>query len=421
MTAYSNQQTLYGSGDVSASNCNYSQSESFTDSPLYRAESWERVHDHGVEHSQQSVTYHSSPRTAKRLVNPTKPAKCSCCRDYRSSDMCISMRLKCLVWKTLCCVNFKKNGCSCKLGRIYRQYFFFSKSLIVVLLINALFSTALYGVTSEVLKIVIGSEYILTRTFVIHGITQIMFPIAGHLADLYIGRHNMIQFSLWLAWIGFAFLGMAFSFDDYNNHISSMNRFVILPITILLLSVSYVCFMSNLIPFGLDQLQGASHIHHSSFFYWWYWTLNVGIIFVNMPQYCQYNIEIDILIQAEIGLVCITMAIALDALLKHWFVIEPICKENNPLVQIAAILKEAFKRSKPQRIPSVVFHEINIQRFSRMDRIKKRYGGKYETEEVEDVKTFFRMIIILIGVGFSTLIYAGVSESLYYCKHSLSI
>ena len=400
------QQTLYGSGDLSASNFNCSQSESFTDSPLYREESWERVHEYGVEYqAQQSVTYHSSPRTTKRLVYSTKPTKCSCCRDYLSSDsMCLSMRLKCLVWKTLCCMNF----CGCKLRRIYRQYFFFSKSVIVVLLINILFSTAIYGVTSEILKIVIGSEYILTRTLVIHGITQVMFPIAGHLADLYIGRHNMIQFSLWLAWIGFACLGMAFSFDDYNNEISSMNRFVILPITILLLSVSYVCFMSNLIPFGLDQLQGASHIHYTSFFYWWYWTLNIGIIFVNMPQYCNYNLEIDVLIQAEIGLVCITLAIVLDALLKHWFVIEPTCKDNNPLVQVVTILKEAFKHSKPQRIPSVVFHEVNIQRFSRMDRIKKRYGGKYETEEVEDVRTFFRMLIILVGVGFSTLIYAGV-------------
>ena len=45
--------------------------------------------------------------------------------------------------------------------RWYHRYFFPSKSLVLVLLINALFSTALYGVSSEVLKLVLGPEFVL--------------------------------------------------------------------------------------------------------------------------------------------------------------------------------------------------------------------------------------------------------------------
>lgn len=403
-------QNLFSSDDMVATNCSFSHSETFSDSPLYMAEAWERIDEPEGDYSRHPF-YHNSPRATERQPvahDSKKTSRCSCMKCHWSSDMCISMKIKCLVWKSLCCANYTNNGCGCRLQMIYQQYFFISKSLITVLLINALFSIAIYGVTGMALKIVFGSEYLLTGMLLIHGITHVMFPVAGHLADVYIGRYNMIQSSLWLAWVGFACLGLAFSFEDYNNQISSVNRFLILPVIILILSVSYICFMLNLILFGLDQLQGASHVHYSSFFYWWYWTLNVGIA-LNIPEYCKHSLEMDVVIRAEIGLICITAAIILIALLGHWFVVEPTCNTRNPLLQIVRISKKALKRVKPQRIPSIAFHEVNLNKFSRMDRLKKRYGGTYETEEVEDVKTFFRMLIVLVAIGFSTLIYFGVS------------
>ena len=148
---------------------------------------------------------------------------------------------------------------SCR--KTYHRYFFVSKALYLVLLLNTLFSAALYGVTSEVLKIIIGPEFVLARNLVIHGVTRLLFPVAGHVADTYAGRHNVIRFSLWTAWVGFATMGISFSTDSFDDHINATNRFVILPISFALLSISYVCFMSNIISFGMDQLQGASHVY----------------------------------------------------------------------------------------------------------------------------------------------------------------
>ena len=300
-----------------------------------------------------------------------------------------------------------KPRCSCK--RVYHHYFFRSKALMVVLLLNALFSTALYGVTSEVLKIIIGDEYVLTRNLVMHGFSQIMFPIAGHIADTYAGKHNVIRSSLWVAWVGFAILGVSFSMDSFNDSINTMNTFIMLPVTFLLLNVAYVCFMSTIIPFGMDQLQGASHVHYRSFFYWWYWTLNVGVVLVNMMQYCTAHVEMSITIQAEVGILCVSIALVIDALLKHWFVIEPNTSKHNPLAQIAKILKHTIaNKHTGQRIPSSVRHELEKSDFHRLDLAKKRYGGTYETEEVENVKTFFRLLLVLFSVGFIVFSYTGV-------------
>ena len=314
---------------------------------------------------------------------------------------------------------------ACSWRTAYRGYFFWSKSVVLLLLINALFSTALYGVTAEILKIIIGAEFALTRNLVMHGVTQILFPIAGHIADTYAGKHNMLRFSLWVAWFGFAILAMSFSLDTLNQEIETFNRYAVLPVTFAMLSTSYVCFVSTVLPFGMDQLQGASHVHFRSFFCWWYWTLNVGVIIVNAPQYCRAEVEVSIMIQAGIGVVCITAALVLDALCKEWFTIEPKRSTNNPLSQIAKVLRGAASTTKNvQNIPSVVRHELNLGRLNRLDLIKDRYGGTFGTEQVEDVRMFLRILLVLLTIGFSVLSYSGVSVTMsrsfhFACMQSL--
>ena len=289
----------------------------------------------------------------------------------------------------------------------YHRYFFASKSLVLVLLINAFFSTALYGVSSEVLKLVIGPEFVLVRNLVIHGVTQIFFPVAGYLADCYVGKHNVIRFSLWVGWVGFAVMGIFFSIETFDDRLRILNQFFLMPLIFVLLSISYISFTATIIPFGMDQLQGASHVHYCSFFCWWYWTMNVGVILVNVPQYCQTRKEMGITIQAEIGVVCLSFALILDALFKHWFTIEPKSSQN-PLKQIFRILLEMRERKKSHWIPSSVRHELDLRRLSRLDLVKRRYGGNCETEEVEDVRTFFRMLLVLCAVGLPIFSYAGV-------------
>ena len=377
--------------------CSYGSANTSIESQMCRMESWEVVRD-GM-----ALKADRPPPPPRRRSNESHTSVLK----LKVHEWCDPWREKCVLQQLLCRYSLGR-GFHC--SKVYHHYFIRSKSVVIVLLLNALFSTAIYGVSSEVLKIIFGTEYVLSRLLILHGFTQLLFPIAGNVADTYIGRHNVIRFSLWIAWIGFATLGIAFSLDGYNNHISVANRYVILPLTFVLLTVSYVCFMSNIIPFGLDQLQGASHIHLSSFFYWWYWTLNVGVTIVNMPNYCIDKLEINILVQAVVGSVCTSLAIVLDALLKQWFVIEPASRQSNPLTQIVRILRRASKSKKNTLlVPSIVQHEVDLCNFSRMDSIKKRYGGEFDTEQVEDVRTFFRMLLVLFSVGFPVFSYSLVS------------
>lgn len=369
------------------------------ESQICQMESWEVIR--GVmtnKHVPPPLQRESSDKSTRSSFS-LKDKVHQCCDPWRE---------RLLLRQALCRYSVGR-GLRCDM--VYREHFIGRKNVVVVLVINALFSAAIYGVTSEILKVVLGTETVLPRLLILHGITQILFPIAGHIADTCVTRHSVIRFSLWMAWFGFAILGVTFSLDGYNNHISLANRYITLPVTFLLLCIAHVSFMPNVIPFGLDQLQGASHIHFSSFFNWWYWTQNIGITIVHIPNFCKDRIELGILAQAEIGLVCTSLAIVLDALLKEWFTIEPSCRKNDPLKQIVKVLRRAAKSKRPGTllVPSTVRHEVNMCNFSRMDSIKKRYGGEFDTEQVEDVKTFFRVLLVLFSIGFPVFSYKTVS------------
>ncbi len=394
----------------------YGSAATTVESQICQLESWEVLRDAVTN---KNVPRPRSPPSLQRL---SSDGSTSSLLKAKLHECCDPWRERLLLRQVLCRYSVGR-GLRC--DKVYHESFIRRKNVIIVLLINALFSAATYGITSEILKIILGTEIVLPRILLLHGVTQILFPIAGHIADTYVGRHTVIRFSLWMAWFGFAILSVTFSLDDYNNHIGLANRYITLPLTFLLLSIAYVCFMPNIIPFGLDQLQGASHVHFSSFFNWWYWTLNIGIAIVHIPNFCEDRIELSILIQAGIGLVCISLAVILDALLKEWFTIEPSCRNNNPIKQIVSILRRAAKSKKSDTllVPSTVRHEVDLCKFSRMDSIKKRYGGEFDTEQVEDVRTFFRVLLVLFSIGFPVFSYNTVSlykSTLFVFTNSLT-
>jgi len=330
------------------------------------------------------------------VLGAVTPHKESFCHKIRKKIYAANSSLKteCVTRYIIC------SAINCDCSTIYHNYLFWNKSIVIVLFMNALYSTALCGVTASMLKVIFSLEYAIAQAVVLYGASQILFPIAGHIADSYIGRHTVLRFSYWTAWMAFAFLGIMVSLDSYDDSINYINQYMTLPLVCFSLSISFMCYMANIIPFGLDQLQGAPCVHYTSFLHWWYWTLKFGGIAAAFPINCFSILEMSILMKAGLGILCLTIVLLLDAIFKDWLVLEPCCsKQENPLWQIAKVINYIINMPSHQYVPSSVRHEIDFTNYSRMDLAKKRYGGKYETEQVEDVRTFFRILILLVSVG----------------------
>ena len=91
-----------------------------------------------------------------------------------------------------------------------------------------------------------------------------------------------------------------------------------------------------------------------------------------------------------------SVSLCLDFLCRNWLVIEPV--SQNPLKAVYSVLKYAATHKHPVRRSALTYWEEDIP--SRIDLGKSKYGGPFTTEQVEDVKTFFRLLLMSVAISF---------------------
>ena len=87
----------------------------------------------------------------------------------------------------------------------------------------------------------------------------------------------------------------------------------------------------------------------------------------------------------------------LNSFCSHWLVKEPI--GQNPFKLVYKVIKYAIRTKCPRCRSAFTYCEDNLP--SRIDFGKSKYGGPFTIEQVEDVKTFLRLLpILLVGCAF---------------------
>ena len=243
----------------------------------------------------------------------------------------------------------------------------------------------------------------LIQTVLLDVIAQLMFPIAGFLADRYFGRYRVIHVSLWLLWIGYASLTFISSFDDGSKY--SWNRFL-LPVCFVVISMGSAGFQANMIPFGADQIEYRASDELSSYFYWYYWVRNLGAILFVISFTC---INFPFMVHASVfGLVSttsITVALVTNQIVKNKF--HPSQERYNPMKLVTNVLKFVYYVRRPKYRSA--FSYTGADPPSRMDLAKEIHGGSFTNAQVEDVKTFLRLLLVLLSLMGVLVVYTGVS------------
>ena len=99
-------------------------------------------------------------------------------------------------------------------------------------------------------------------------------------------------------------------------------------------------------------------------------------------------------------LVCLqlTLAVSLGILFNKVLIKEPVTQ--NPFKIVYGVIKYALKHKSP-RLRSAFTYTGEEDLPSRIDFGKSKYGGPFTTEQVEDVKTIFRVVVVfLLGCAF---------------------
>ena len=239
-------------------------------------------------------------------------------------------------------------------------------------------------------------------------------PIAGWLADVYIGRYKVIRFSMWIMWIFYALVS-ANAVVEHLVEGYETTSYVINNVLMTVVIIALAAFQANIIQFGIDQLHDASTDEITSFIVWYIWTCYASGLVVQLTFKCVpsgYRI-VGMLVT------CVHLSLALCLLLtfNNLLVKEPVTQ--NPFKLVYSVIRFAIKNKFPLYRSAFTYCEDELP--SRIDFGKCKYGGPFTTEQVEDVKTFLRLVsvIAVISISFGEM---SASDSLMHkTLHSLSV
>lgn len=290
-----------------------------------------------------------------------------------------------------------------------------AKGAILILVLNALVDVSYYGAVGEMFNNVLTKEqvqppglaYFIQVTFTL-ALPQMLYPIAGWLADAYFGRYRTIHASLWFMWVGFLLLFISVSAElaHPDGWVRSLAFYFVFPIAALCINCGLAGFHANIIPFGLDQMPSASAKEISAFVHWYYWTRAIGTgIIIGILSCTTLDQYID-LTQSLVELVCTTVALELFYHLKEWMIIEP--QSENPFRTVYGVLRFAAKHKNPVNRSALTYWEQKLP--SRINLAKDKYGGPYSSESVENVKSFLNISMVLLALGGYIVVYYEVRK-----------
>ena len=276
----------------------------------------------------------------------------------------------------------------------FRWRWFRKKGLVVVLF----WSFAVFAVVNYFLHYftINGTKVSQYKSWSILAVllTTLFFPLSGWLADVYVGRYKLIRYCMRIILLGTFLLciesGVSSSHDlNFPKQLMSALDLC----AILLACVGVSGFQANIIQFSMDQLFDSSSFEIASFIVFYVWTFCASNIVVKLAFNCVCSryIAISNLLLALL----LSLAVSSDFLFSHWLIQEPV--SCNPLKLIFQVLRYAAKNKYP-RLRSA-FTYWDDKKYSRLDLAKKKYGGPFTTEQVEDVKTFFLMLTIIVMVS----------------------
>jgi len=246
---------------------------------------------------------------------------------------------------------------------------------------------------------------------------KFLYPLAGWLADAKYGRYKIIRNGLWIMWIAAIFL-LGLSIVNYviGSNTTAMYGTLAMAIIIYFLgAVGTACFHVNIIPFGIDQMEGCSSEEISSFIHWFYFTRNVNFgmvveFIVTAPRYyCDLNGETTKydLIVSLVQTAFLTGAVCMDFLFSGNLNKDP--KIHDPFKKVKAVTKFVLKHKEQVGYRQARTYTIESPP-ARSDYAKKPYGGFYSEDDVEDVMAFWRLVAFLIPVGFGGFLVVSVSS-----------
>ena len=238
--------------------------------------------------------------------------------------------------------------------------------------------------------------------------STLLYPIGGWLADTRLGRYTVIRYSMWIMWISSLLLTLnellSFVYGTANIKLPTIYTLSII------MAIALGGFLSNIVQLGIDQLMDAPATEITSFITWYTMTIFTSLVTFHFISDC---IEKDYQIlyaKPFFVAVCLSIALCSDYMFQHWLVKEHVAGRS--LRTIFSVIKYIIRNRKFKYNYSNEYEPL-----SSFDIAKHRYGGPFTVQQVENVRTFLWMILVIAMFA----VVSGIPIPLNYAQNKMMI
>ena len=236
----------------------------------------------------------------------------------------------------------------------------------------------------------------------VHVAVLVLLPVTGWVAESWLGRYRAIVVGLILCLVTILTAQVAFVMLQFDW--TPIPALMLIILVMLIGTFGFGSFYTIMLPFALDQMIGASAEQLSTAVHWYCWGFDVPLLLIHIlqcapiPNQLQY-LNILPVIFLTLATLCFSAVLIMDCLYHKW--LDTNNKTGNPIKLIFQVLNYARKNKCPRLRSALTY--IDEEHPSRLDFGKHKFGGPFTEEEVEDVRTIFRLIPVLLssfGVAF---------------------
>ncbi len=239
-----------------------------------------------------------------------------------------------------------------------------------------------------------------TVSFFVQIISHLLIPFVGCLSDTKIGRQSAIMLSLWTGWIGCLLQTLSECFQFHSCHEMNMvGRYGLSSLALVFLTLSFAIYYATALAYGMDLLMSYSTTKHRSFIYWFSWIFFLSGNTFSIVEYLSGIQQIESKLSIAF-ISCFLFSVSLCFLFLLNSTTEYTVIKINPYSKMYKIFKHMLLNQQNHRggfRSALTYWEENS--LSKLDLSKSKYGGIYTHEDVENIKTFFRIVVILLSLS----------------------
>ena len=225
-----------------------------------------------------------------------------------------------------------------------------------------------------------------------NSLIYLLFPVLGYLGEKWT-RYKVIMTGVTTIVISYAInlllVTVLIILDVHHERMKTTIEYLCL-VTLILALFGFGLCVANIIQFGTDQLPFAPSQHLAAFTRWSVCVFVFGQAVPPLLVLKDFKI-LQYAVHCLSFILLVGLVIILGCCCKHHLIIEPPA-HIDPVKMIWRVMKYAWIHKYPERRSAFTYGEQP----SRLDLAKKRYGGPFTTEKVEDVKSFWHIVLVLL-------------------------